>query len=232
MKYLLQEGFLHGHCLTVTGKTVAENLSGISNLDFDSQKIIKPTSDPIKATGHLQILYGNLAEGGSVAKISGKEGIRFEGPARVFDGEFELIKGINSGKIKAGDVVVIRYVGPKGGPGMPEMLKPTSAIIGAGLGKSVALITDGRFSGGTHGFVVGHITPEAYDGGTIALVKDDDRIEIDITTNTITLAITENEIAQRKSEWKQPALKAQKGILYKYAKHVTTAAEGCVTDGN
>jgi dihydroxy-acid dehydratase len=232
MKYLLQEGFLHGHCLTVTGKTVAENLSGISNLDFDSQKIIKPTSDPIKATGHLQILYGNLAEGGSVAKISGKEGVRFEGPARVFDGEFELIKGINSGKIKAGDVVVIRYVGPKGGPGMPEMLKPTSAIIGAGLGKSVALITDGRFSGGTHGFVVGHITPEAYDGGTIALVKDDDRIEIDITTNTITLAITENEIAQRKSEWKQPALKAQKGILYKYAKHVTTAAEGCVTDGN
>jgi dihydroxy-acid dehydratase len=232
MKYLLQEGFLHGHCLTVTGKTVAENLSGISNLDFDAQKIIKPTSDPIKATGHLQILYGNLAEGGSVAKISGKEGVRFEGPARVFDGEFELIKGINSGKIKAGDVVVIRYVGPKGGPGMPEMLKPTSAIIGAGLGKSVALITDGRFSGGTHGFVVGHITPEAYDGGTIALVKDDDRIEIDITTNTITLAITENEIAQRKSEWKQPALKAQKGILYKYAKHVTTAAEGCVTDGN
>jgi dihydroxy-acid dehydratase len=232
MKYLLQEGFLHGHCLTVTGKTVAENLSGVSNLDFDAQKIIKPTSDPIKATGHLQILYGNLAEGGSVAKISGKEGVRFEGPARVFDGEFELIKGINSGKIKAGDVVVIRYVGPKGGPGMPEMLKPTSAIIGAGLGKSVALITDGRFSGGTHGFVVGHITPEAYDGGTIALVKDDDRIEIDITTNTITLAITENEIAQRKSEWKQPALKAQKGILYKYAKHVTTAAEGCVTDGN
>ena len=232
MKYLLQEGFLHGHCLTVTGKTVAENLSGISDLDFDAQKIIKPTSDPVKATGHLQILYGNLAEGGSVAKISGKEGVRFEGPARVFDGEFELIKGINSGKIKAGDVVVIRYVGPKGGPGMPEMLKPTSAIIGAGLGKSVALITDGRFSGGTHGFVVGHITPEAYDGGTIALVHDDDRIEIDVTTNTITLAVPENEIAQRKSEWKQPALKAQKGILYKYAKHVTTAAEGCVTDGN
>jgi dihydroxy-acid dehydratase len=232
MKYLLEVGFLHGNCLTVTGKTVAENLSGIANLDFDAQKIIHPTSSPIKATGHLQILYGNLAEGGSVAKISGKEGVMFEGPARVFDGEFELIKGINSGKIQPGDVVVIRYVGPKGGPGMPEMLKPTSAIIGAGLGKSVALITDGRFSGGTHGFVVGHITPEAYDGGTIALVKDDDRIVIDVATNTINLAIAESEIAQRKSEWKQPALKAQKGILYKYAKHVTTAAEGCVTDGN
>lgn len=232
MKYLLEENFLHGHCLTVTGKTVAENLADVPNLDFNQQKIIYPTSNPLKATGHLQILYGNLAEGGSVAKISGKEGVRFEGPARVFDGEFELIKGINSGKIKAGDVVVIRYVGPKGGPGMPEMLKPTSAIIGAGLGKSVALITDGRFSGGTHGFVVGHITPEAYDGGTIALVKDDDKIIIDITSNTITLAISENEIAKRKEDWKQPPLKAQKGILYKYAKHVTTAAEGCVTDAN
>ncbi|HJW17583.1 MAG TPA: dihydroxy-acid dehydratase [Flavisolibacter sp.] len=232
MKYLLQEGFLHGNCLTVTGQTVAENLSGISNLDFDAQNIIRPLSDPIKPKGHLQILYGNLAEGGSVAKISGKEGERFEGPARVFDGEFELINGINSGKIKAGDVVVIRYVGPKGGPGMPEMLKPTSAIIGAGLGKSVALITDGRFSGGTHGFVVGHITPEAFDGGTIALVKDDDKIIIDVSSNTITLAISENEMAKRKEKWKQPPLKAKKGILYKYAKHVTTAAEGCVTDAN
>jgi dihydroxy-acid dehydratase len=232
MKYLLREGLLHGHCLTVTGKTVAENLAAIPDLDFNSQDIIKPTNRPVKSTGHLQILYGNLATGGSVAKISGKEGERFEGPARVFDGESELIQGINSGKIKAGDVVVIRYVGPKGGPGMPEMLKPTSAIIGAGLGKSVALITDGRFSGGTHGFVVGHITPEAYDGGTIALVKDDDKIVIDATANTITLDISANEIAQRKLEWKQPALKAQKGILYKYAKHVTTAAEGCVTDGN
>jgi dihydroxy-acid dehydratase len=232
MKYLLREGLLHGHCLTVTGKTVAENLAAIPDLDFNSQDIIKPTNRPVKSTGHLQILYGNLATGGSVAKISGKEGERFEGPARVFDGESELIQGINSGKIKAGDVVVIRYVGPKGGPGMPEMLKPTSAIIGAGLGKSVALITDGRFSGGTHGFVVGHITPEAYDGGTIALVKDDDKIVIDASANTITLDISDNEISQRKLEWKQPALKAQKGILYKYAKHVTTAAEGCVTDGN
>ncbi|MBD0277253.1 MAG: dihydroxy-acid dehydratase, partial [Flavisolibacter sp.] len=177
-----------------------------------------------------QILYGNLAPEGSVAKISGKEGERFEGPARVFDGEFELIDGIRNGKVKAGDVVVIRYVGPKGGPGMPEMLKPTSAIIGAGLGKSVALITDGRFSGGTHGFVVGHITPEAYDGGTIALVKDDDVIEINATTNTIQLKVPEEEIAQRRSQWKQPSLKVNKGVLYKYARSVKKAAEGCVTD--
>jgi dihydroxy-acid dehydratase len=230
MKYLLEQGFLHGDCMTVTGRTMAENLAGLPGLDFSTQKIIHPVSDPLKATGHLQILYGNLAEGGSVAKISGKEGERFEGPARVFDGEFELIEGIRSGKVKAGDVVVIRYVGPKGGPGMPEMLKPTSAIIGAGLGKSVALITDGRFSGGTHGFVVGHITPEAYDGGTIALVRDEDRIELDAATNTIMVKLSEAEIAKRRSAWKQPLLKAQKGILFKYAKHVTTAAEGCVTD--
>lgn len=230
MKYLLQKGFLHGNCLTVTGKTIAENLADVPDLDFEKQKIIHSISDPIKPTGHLQILYGNLAEGGSVAKITGKEGERFEGPARVFEGEFELIKGINSGKIKAGDVVVIRYVGPKGGPGMPEMLKPTSALIGAGLGNSVALITDGRFSGGTHGFVVGHITPEAYDGGTIALVKDDDVIEIDSTKNTMTLKLSEEEIANRRSQWKQPTLKATKGILYKYAMQVKDAAEGCVTD--
>jgi dihydroxy-acid dehydratase len=230
MKYLLQQGYLHGECLTVTGKTLAENLINVPDLEFESQKIIHPLNNPIKATGHLQILYGNLAEGGSVAKISGKEGERFVGPARVFDGEFELINGIQSGKVKAGDVVVIRYVGPKGGPGMPEMLKPTSAIIGAGLGKSVALITDGRFSGGTHGFVVGHITPEAYDGGTLALVKDDDVIEIDATNNTITLKVAEKEIAGRKAEWRQPKLKAEKGILYKYAKQVKTAADGCVTD--
>jgi dihydroxy-acid dehydratase len=180
----------------------------------------------------LQILYGNLAEKGSVAKISGKEGEKFVGPARVFDGEFELIKGINSGKIQPGDVVVIRYVGPKGGPGMPEMLKPTSAIIGAGLGKSVALITDGRFSGGTHGFVVGHITPEAYDGGLIALVNDNDVIELDAVKNTINLKVSDEEIAKRKATWKQPALKATKGILFKYAKCVKPADEGCVTDEN
>ena len=230
MKYLLQQGYLHGECLTVTGKTLAENLINVPDLEFEKQQIIHPLNNPIKATGHLQILYGNLAEGGSVAKISGKEGERFEGPARVFDGEFELIHGIQSGKVKAGDVVVIRYVGPKGGPGMPEMLKPTSAIIGAGLGKSVALITDGRFSGGTHGFVVGHITPEAYDGGTLALVKDDDVIVIDAAKNTIDLQVAESEIARRRAGWKQPKLKADKGILYKYAKQVKTAADGCVTD--
>jgi dihydroxy-acid dehydratase len=230
MKYLLEQGFLHGDCLTVTGKTLAENLADVPSLDFDKQPIIQPVSNPVKKTGHLQILYGNLAEGGSVAKISGKEGERFEGPARVFDGEFELIAGIQSGKVKPGDVVVIRYVGPKGGPGMPEMLKPTSAIIGAGLGKSVALITDGRFSGGTHGFVVGHIVPEAYEGGTIALVKDDDIIELDAIKNTITLKVSDEEIAQRRKAWKQPALKATKGILFKYARHVKTAADGCVTD--
>lgn len=230
MKYLLGKGLIHGDCLTVTGKTIAENLQDVAGLNFETQDIIKPLENPLKATGHLQILYGNLAEGGSVAKISGKEGERFEGPARVFDGESELISGINSGKIKPGDVVVIRYVGPKGGPGMPEMLKPTSAIIGAGLGKSVALITDGRFSGGTHGFVVGHITPEAYDGGTIALVKDDDIIELDAMKNTIQLKISEEEINLRRLAWKQPKLKAEKGILFKYAKYVKTAAEGCVTD--
>jgi dihydroxy-acid dehydratase len=230
MKYLLEQGFLHSDCLTVTGKTIAENLANLPGLDFNNQQIIRPVSNPIKATGHLQILYGNLAESGSVAKISGKEGERFEGPARVFDGEFELIAGIQSGKVKAGDVVVIRYVGPRGGPGMPEMLKPTSAIIGAGLGKSVALITDGRFSGGTHGFVVGHITPEAHDGGTIALVKDEDRVEIDAATNSINLKIDKAELEKRRAEWKQPQLKAQKGILFKYAKQVTTAAGGCVTD--
>jgi dihydroxy-acid dehydratase len=230
MKYLWKKGLLHGDCLTVTGKTVAENLTQAPDLDFNDQKIVQPLETPVKKTGHLQILYGNIAEGGSVAKISGKEGERFEGPARVFEGEHALIEGINSGKIKQGDVVVIRYVGPKGAPGMPEMLKPTSAIIGAGLGKSVALITDGRFSGGTHGFVVGHITPEAFDGGTIAIINDDDPIEIDATKNTITLKISEAEIAKRKAAWKQPPLKAKKGILYKYARQVKSAADGCVTD--
>ena len=230
MKYLLKLGWIDGSCLTVTGKTIAENLEEVPEIDFDTQKIIMPVENPIKATGHLQILYGNLAEGGSVAKISGKEGERFEGPARVFDGEFELIHGITSGHVRAGDVVVIRNIGPKGAPGMPEMLKPTGAIFGAGLGASVALITDGRFSGGTHGFVVGHITPEAYDGGLIAFVQDNDTIEIDATTNTMTLKVSEAEIAARRVNWVQPALKAKKGLLYKYAKTVSTAAEGCVTD--
>jgi len=230
MKYLLSKGLLHGDCLTVTGKTLAENLEDVPALDFDKQKIILPVEAPLKATGHLQVLYGNLAEGGSVAKISGKEGERFEGTARVFDGEDLLIEGIRSGRVHPGDVVVIRHIGPKGAPGMPEMLKPTSAIIGAGLGKSVALITDGRFSGGTHGFVVGHITPEAHAGGLLAFVKDDDIIEIDAVKNTITLKVDDEVIAQRKANWKQPALKATKGLLYKYAKSVKSAAEGCVTD--
>jgi len=230
MKYLLSKGLLHGDCLTVTGKTVTENLADAQSLDFEKQKIIMPLEQPLKVTGHLQILYGNLAEKGSVAKISGKEGEKFEGTARVFDGEKDFIAGISSGKVHAGDVVVIRYIGPRGAPGMPEMLKPTGAIIGAGLGKSVALITDGRFSGGTHGFVVGHITPEAFDGGLIALVKDDDIIEIDAVNNTLTLKITADEIAERKKNWKQPPLKATKGILFKYAQHVKSADQGCVTD--
>ncbi len=230
MKYLYSKGLLHGDCLTVTGKTVAENLAEAKELDFDKQKIIMPLEEPLKATGHLQILYGNLATGGSVAKISGKESERFEGTARVFDGEKDLIAGISSGKVHAGDVVVIRYIGPRGAPGMPEMLKPTGAIIGAGLGKSVALITDGRFSGGTHGFVVGHITPEAFDGGLIGLVEDNDIIEIDAISNTLNLKVSDDVLAQRKANWKQPALKATSGVLYKYAKLVKTAAEGCVTD--
>jgi dihydroxy-acid dehydratase len=230
LKYLQKQGWLHDDCLTVTGKTIAENLKDVPALDFATQKVILPVERPVKATGHLQILYGNLAEGGSVAKISGKEGEKFVGPARVFNGEFELLDGITSGRVKAGDVVVIRNVGPRGAPGMPEMLKPTSAIFGAGLGSSVALITDGRFSGGTHGFVVGHITPESFNGGLIAFVEDEDKIEIDAVTNSIKLIVSDDEIAKRRSKWVQPELRVKKGILYKYAKQVTTAAEGCVTD--
>ncbi len=230
MRYLLDQGLLHGDCLTVTGKTVAENLAEVTPIDFAAQDIIMPLDKPLKATGHLQILYGNLAEGGSVAKISGKEGERFEGPARVFNGEKKLIDGLQNGVVKPGDVVVIQNEGPKGAPGMPEMLKPTSAIIGAGLGKSVALITDGRFSGGTHGFVVGHITPEAFEGGLIGLVKDNDIIEIDSVKNTITLKVPDGEIAARRAAWQQPALKVSKGVLFRYALSVKNAAEGCVTD--
>lgn len=230
MKYLLNQGFLHGDCLTVTGVTIAENLQSVPDLDFNNQSIIYPISNPIKPTGHIQILYGNLATEGSVAKITGKEGEFFEGPARVFDGEKELINGIQSGRVKPGDVVVIRHVGPKGAPGMPEMLKPTSAIIGAGLGKSVALITDGRFSGGTHGFVVGHITPEAHNGGNIAIVKDDDIIRIDARKRTIDVLISNEELIKRKANWIQPPLKVKKGLLFKYAKQVSSAAKGCVTD--
>ena len=230
LKYLLDEGLLHGDCLTVTGKTMAENLEGVKSIMDYNQPIIQPLSKPIKATGHLQILYGNLAEQGSVAKISGKEGEKFTGPARVFDGEHDLVKGLETGRIKPGDVIVIKNEGPKGAPGMPEMLKPTSLIIGAGLGTSVALITDGRFSGGTHGFVVGHITPEAFEGGLIGLVEDDDIIEIDAVNNTINLNVAEDIIAKRKENWNQPALKVTKGVLYKYAKTVANASQGCVTD--
>jgi dihydroxy-acid dehydratase len=230
MRYLLDQGLLHGDCLTVTGKTLKENLADIAPINFETQKILHPLEHPIKPTGHLQILYGNLAEGGSVAKITGKEGEKFTGPARVFDGEQMLIAGISSGRVQPGDVVVIKNEGPKGAPGMPEMLKPTSALIGAGLGKSVALITDGRFSGGTHGFVVGHITPEAYEGGLIGFVEDGDIIELDAINNTIHLKVEDSVIAERKKAWKKPALKVKKGLLYKYAMSVKNAAEGCVTD--
>lgn len=230
LKYLLKVGLIHGDCITVTGQTIAENVAGAADLDFDKQKIIFPVTSPLKATGHLQMLYGNLAEKGAVAKISGKEGEKFEGPARVFEGEQKLIAGIQSGKVQRGDVVVITNVGPKGAPGMPEMLKPTSAIIGAGLGKSVALITDGRFSGGTHGFVVGHITPEAWDGGNIGLVRDNDMITIDAVNNTLQLNISDEELAQRRAEWKQLPPPVKSGVLYKYLKQVSNASEGCVTD--
>ncbi len=230
LKYLLKKGLLHGDCLTVTGKTLAENVAEAADLNFENQDVIYPYENPIKKTGHLQMLYGNLAPQGSVAKISGKEGESFTGPARVFDGEFELIHGISSGKVKAGDVVVIRNVGPKGAPGMPEMLKPTSAIFGAGLGASVALITDGRFSGGTHGFVVGHITPEAFEGGNIGLVKDDDIIQIDANKNSIDVMITAEEMEHRRKQWQQPAPPVKNGVLFKYFKQVKNASEGCVTD--
>ena len=229
MKYMLENGMLHGDCLTVTGKTVAENLAELPGFQV-GQEIFLPIEKAIKATGHLQILYGNLAPQGSVAKISGHEGEFFEGTAVVFEDEFTVIDGLNDGRIKAGSVVVIRMCGPKGGPGMPEMLKPTSAIMGAGLGNSVALITDGRFSGGTHGFVVGHITPEAIDGGNIALVQDGDIIVIDAVNNLLTLKVSDEELAERRKNWKQPALKAIQGVLYKYAKCVATASEGCITD--
>lgn len=231
MKLLLKEGYLHGHCLTVTGKTIKENLEKLPGLS-EGQKVIADIGQPIKSTGHIQILYGNLAEQGAVAKITGNEGEFFEGTAIVFEDEFEIIDAIRNKAVKPGHVVVIRYVGPKGGPGMPEMLKPTSAIMGAGLGSSVALITDGRFSGGSHGFVVGHVTPEAFEGGAIAMVKDGDKITIDAKRNSITLHLDEAEMAKRKKAWKQPPLKATKGVLYKYVKCVTSASEGCITDKN
>ena len=229
MKYMLENNLLNGDCMTVTGKTIKENLEDVKSLDFN-QNVIKPISEPIKDSGHIRILYGNIATKGSVAKITGKEGLKFSGKAIVFDSEQEANDGIKNGLVKKGNVVVIRYVGPKGGPGMPEMLKPTSAIMGCGLGKEVALITDGRFSGGTHGFVVGHICPEAQDGGNIALIKNNDNIIIDAITNSISLDILEEELTKRKNNWIKPELKFKNGILYKYCKNVSNASKGCVTD--
>ncbi|MFL2598370.1 MAG: dihydroxy-acid dehydratase [Flavobacteriaceae bacterium] len=231
MKYMLELGMLHGDCITVTGKTLAENLANVPSLK-DNQEIIRTIEKPIKSTGHIRILKGNLAPGGSVAKITGKEGLIFKGAARVFNGEYEANDGIRKGIVKAGEVVVIRYEGPKGGPGMPEMLKPTAAIMGAGLGKSVALITDGRFSGGTHGFVVGHIVPEAQEGGAIALIKNGDLITIDAKKNTISVDLSDDELSVRKKKWIQPPFKFEQGILFKYIKNVSTASMGCVTDSN
>ena len=229
LKYLLDNGYLHGECLTVTGKSIKENLKNIEPLSFD-QDVIKSFNNPIKPTGHIRILYGNIAKTGSVAKITGKEGLQFTGLAKVYDSEEDANYGIKNGEVESGNVVVIRYVGPKGGPGMPEMLKPTAAIMGAGLGKDVALITDGRFSGGTHGFVVGHITPEAQVGGMIAIIKNGDKISIDANKNKINLHISEQEISKRKLNWKKPRLKINSGSLFKYANIVSSASKGCVTD--
>ncbi len=229
MKYLLKEGFLHGDCLTVTGKTLAENLEEVPYLN-DGQEILYEIHKALKPTGNIQILYGNIATDGCVAKISGKEGEHFEGTAVVFEGEKDVIRGIEAGEVSPGNVVVIRYCGPKGGPGMPEMLKPTSAIMGAGLGNSVALITDGRFSGGSHGFVVGHVTPEAFDGGGIAFIQNGDVITIDAVNNTINMKISDEEFAKRKANWVKPVSPIQQGVLLKYIRSVSSASEGCVTD--
>lgn len=229
MKYLLEHKLLHGDCLTVSGKTLAENLAPLPGLT-PGQDVFHDLKNPIKSSGHIRILKGNLAPGGAVAKITGKEGLKFTGPARVFDGEEAMLAALENKAIAKGDVVVIRYEGPKGGPGMPEMLTPTSAIMGAGLGKDVALLTDGRFSGGSHGFIIGHIVPEAQEGGPIALVKDDDVITIDADNNALNVAISEQELAVRKAAWKMPPYKALQGTLYKYIKNVKNASEGCVTD--
>ena len=229
MKYLLDKGLLNGDCLTVTGKTIAENLADLPGLKA-GQDVFLPLETPIKASGHIQILKGNLAPGGSVAKITGKEGMRFAGPARVYDCEEDMLKGLENNEIQKGDVVVIRYEGPKGGPGMPEMLTPTSAIMGAGLGKDVALITDGRFSGGSHGFIIGHVVPEAQEGGPLALIRNGDVITIDADTRSLSVDLTEAELAARRAEWVMPPYKAQRGTLFKYIRNVKDASQGCVTD--
>jgi dihydroxy-acid dehydratase len=229
MKYLLEKGLLHGDCLTVTGKTITENLASLPGLK-PGQEVFMPLEKPIKPSGHIRILRGNLAPGGAVAKITGKEGLRFSGPARVYDCEEDMLKGLERSEIKKGEVVVIRYEGPKGGPGMPEMLTPTSAIMGAGLGKDVALMTDGRFSGGSHGFIIGHVVPEAQEGGPIALIRDGDVITIDAGKNELSVAVSDAEMAKRKTAWKMPPYKAMHGTLYKFIKSVKNASEGCVTD--
>lgn len=229
IKYLLAEGLMTGDCITVTGKTLAENVSELPGLK-EGQKVVQPISNPIKATGHIQILFGNLAPQGSVAKITGKEGMRFSGPARCYDSEELMLAALEKGQIQKGDVIIIRYEGPKGGPGMPEMLTPTSAIMGAGLGSDVALLTDGRFSGGSHGFIVGHVTPEAQEGGPLALVVDNDIVTLDANTNRLDVAVSESEMATRRAKWQAPPLKATRGTLYKYIKNVKSASEGCVTD--
>ncbi len=229
MKYLLKEGLMDGSCLTVTGKTLAENLASVPDLKA-GQTIVHTVQDPIKASGHIRILRGSLAPHGAVAKITGKEGLKFSGPARVFDSEEEMLKALEEKKIQKGDVVVIRYEGPQGGPGMPEMLTPTSAIMGAGLGSDVAMITDGRFSGGSHGFIVGHVTPEAQVGGPIGLLQDGDTVTIDAETNRLDVEVSEDELAARRNNWTAPPLKATRGTLYKYIKTVKSASEGCVTD--
>uniref|UniRef100_A0A6U0VBG4 dihydroxy-acid dehydratase n=1 Tax=Pinguiococcus pyrenoidosus TaxID=172671 RepID=A0A6U0VBG4_9STRA len=231
MKFLMEEGFIDGSCMTVTGKTIAENLADLPGLS-PGQDIIRPLSDPIKSTGHIQILYGNVATEGSVAKITGKEGLRFSGIAKVFDTEDDMIAAVERKEIGKGTVIVLRYQGPKGGPGMPEMLKPTSAIMGAGLGADTALITDGRFSGGSHGFIIGHVTPEAQVGGTIALLQDGDPIVIDAESKAIDVHVNDEELARRRSQWTAPPLKYTQGTLYKYSKLVASAARGCVTDGD
>ena len=229
MKYLLQNGLINGDCLTVTAKTVAENLADVPELK-EGQEIIQPLDKPIKSSSHIQILKGNLAPGGAVGKITGKEGERFSGPARVFDAEEEMLAALEQGRIEKGDVIVIRYEGPKGGPGMPEMLTPTSAIVGAGMGSDVALITDGRFSGGSHGFIIGHVVPEAQEGGPIGLVKDGDQITIDADKNELSVAVSDEEIVDRQNAWSAPPYKATRGTLYKYIKNVRDASQGCVTD--
>jgi dihydroxy-acid dehydratase len=229
MKYLLDKGLLDGSCRTVTGQTLAENLKDVPGLKA-GQEVILPLEKPIKETGHIRILKGSLAPGGAVAKITGKEGLKFSGPARVYDAEEDMLKGLEHGEIKKGDVIVIRYEGPKGGPGMPEMLTPTSAIMGAGLGKDVALITDGRFSGGSHGFIIGHVVPEAQEGGPIALVRNGDLITIDAERNSLDVTLSEAELTARRQAWRMPPYKATRGTLYKFIKNVKNASEGCVTD--